>query len=158
MPRRARRTALPPSALPRRILIIANPAAGRLRRSTRRVRQVAAALERRGCAVVVRRSLGIGDAEHEQASGGQDQVTRTLYKTVHGPVVNLGAMDPALGWTTQSVFAIRDINAYNYRTFRNWLRWNQAKSLDEFIRIQKEESALPWLHNVAAGRANAQVW
>src|SRR5260370_42573072 len=42
------------------------------------------------------------------ASGGQDQVTRTLYKTVHGPVVNLGAMDPALGWTTQSVFAIRD--------------------------------------------------
>lgn len=73
------------------------------------------------------------------ASGGQDQVTRTLYKTVHGPVVNLGAMDPALGWTTQSVFAIRDINAYNYRTFRNWLRWNQARSLDEFIRIQKEE-------------------
>src|SRR5256885_17214250 len=62
------------------------------------------------------------------ASGGQDQVTRTLYKTVHGPVVNLGAMDPALGWTTQSVFAIRDINAYNYRTFRNWLRWNQARS------------------------------
>jgi acyl-homoserine-lactone acylase len=38
----------------------------------------------------------------------------TLYKTVHGPLVNLGAMDPALGWTTQSVFAIRDINAYNY--------------------------------------------
>lgn len=92
------------------------------------------------------------------ASGGQDQVTRTLYKTVHGPVVNLGAMDPALGWTTQSVFAIRDINAYNYRTFRNWLRWNQARSLDEFIRIQKEESAIPWVNTVAAGRGNAQVW
>jgi len=63
MPRRARRTALPPSAVPRRILIIANPAAGRLRRSTRCLREVAAALERRGCAVVVRRSRGIGDAE-----------------------------------------------------------------------------------------------
>jgi acyl-homoserine-lactone acylase len=92
------------------------------------------------------------------ASGGLDQVTRTLYKTVHGPVVNLGAMDPALGWTTQSVFAIRDINAYNYRTFRNWLRWNQAKSLDEFMRIQKEESAIPWVNTVAAGRNSAQVW
>src|SRR5256885_11492133 len=67
-------------------------------------------------------------------------------------------MDPALGWTTQSMFAIRDINAYNYRTFRNWLRWNQARSLDEFIRIQKEESAIPWVNTVAAGRGNAQVW
>src|SRR2546429_6763157 len=42
--------------------------------------------------------------------------------------------------------------------FRSWLRWNQARSLDEFIRIQKEESAIPWVNTVAAGRGNAQVW
>jgi diacylglycerol kinase (ATP) len=63
MPRPARPTALPPSAPRRRILIIANPAAGRLRRSERRLREIVAAIERRGYAVVVRRSLDIGDAE-----------------------------------------------------------------------------------------------
>jgi len=34
-----------------------------LRRSERRLREIVAALERRRCAVVVRWSLGIGDAE-----------------------------------------------------------------------------------------------
>lgn len=92
------------------------------------------------------------------ASGGTDTVKRTLYKTEHGPVLTLAAMNPALGWNSQYVLAIRDINAYNFRTFRNWLRWNQAKSLDEFIQIQKEESAIPWVNTVAAGRGSAQVW
>ena len=36
---------------------------------------------------------------------------------------------------------IRDINAENFRTFRNWLGWAQAKSLDEFIAIQRRSGA-----------------
>jgi YegS/Rv2252/BmrU family lipid kinase len=52
------------SAMARRILIIANPAAGRGRRAgSVRLRRVVAALERHGCAVVVRESCRPGDAE-----------------------------------------------------------------------------------------------
>src|SRR5216684_5788808 len=48
----------------RRALIILNPAAGRLRSSGRRLGRVVAALERRGCAVVLRRGgPESGDAE-----------------------------------------------------------------------------------------------
>lgn len=84
--------------------------------------------------------------------------TRTLYKSSHGPIAHLGAMHPALGWTAASAFAIRDINAGNHRSFRNWLRWAQARSLDEFIRIQKEEAAVPWVNTVAVGRGSGLAW
>ncbi|WP_182285639.1 penicillin acylase family protein [Comamonas testosteroni] len=92
------------------------------------------------------------------ANGGVDQVTRTMYQSEHGPIVNLASLNPAMGWTAQSAVAIRDINAGNYRTLRTWMRWNQAKSLDEFTRIQREEAAIPWVNTVAVGRDSKQAW
>ncbi len=49
--------------VPRRILVIVNPAAGRTRRSARRLRRVVAELERRGCRLVIRRTDRPTDAE-----------------------------------------------------------------------------------------------
>ncbi|KTT22157.1 penicillin acylase family protein [Pseudacidovorax intermedius] len=85
-------------------------------------------------------------------------VTRTLYRSEYGPLVNLGSLNPALGWSTTTAFAIRDINADNYRLFRTWMRWNTAKSLDELIAIQKEEQSIPWVNTVAVGRGRTQAW
>jgi acyl-homoserine-lactone acylase len=96
--------------------------------------------------------------EVKQASGAVAPVTRTLYKSEHGPLVDLGALNPALAWNKTTAFAIRDINGDNYRTFRNWMRWSQAKSLDEFMAIQREESAIPWVNTVAVGRGGAKAW
>lgn len=92
------------------------------------------------------------------ADGTVAPVARTLYKSEYGPLVNLGLLNPALAWNQATAFAIRDINAENYRTFRNWVRWNQAQSLEEFIAIQREESAIPWVNTVAVGRGSAQAW
>ena len=90
--------------------------------------------------------------------GAMTQVTRTLYKSEYGPMVNLAPMNSALAWSQTTAFAMRDINGENFRTFRNWLRWNQAKSLDEFIAIQREETAIPWVNTVAVGRGSAKAW
>ncbi len=49
--------------MPRRILVIVNPAAGRTRRSAGRLRRVLAELDRRGCSLVIRRTCGPADAE-----------------------------------------------------------------------------------------------
>jgi acyl-homoserine-lactone acylase len=92
------------------------------------------------------------------ADGAMTQVTRTLYKSEYGPMVNLKPLNAGLAWSQTMAFAIRDINGENYRTFRNWLRWNQAKSLDEFIAIQREETAIPWVNTVAVGRGSAKAW
>lgn len=94
----------------------------------------------------------------KQSGGGVVPVTRTLYKSEYGPIANLASMNAALGWSQTSAFAIRDVNADNFRLFRNWQRWNQAKSLDEFIAIQKEEVAIPWVNTVAVGRGAAKAW
>ncbi|MFZ6748738.1 penicillin acylase family protein [Undibacterium sp. Ren11W] len=93
-----------------------------------------------------------------QADGRLGQVKRTLYRSEYGPMINLGLLNPGLAWNANTAFAIRDINADNFRSFRNWLRWNQASSLDEFIRIQKQELAIPWVNTTAIGRGSSKVW
>lgn len=94
----------------------------------------------------------------DRTASGLVDVTRTLYKTDMGPLVNLAGLNPALAWNQTTAFVIRDINGENYRTFRNWMRWNQSRSLDEFIAIQREESAIPWVNTVAVGRGSAKAW
>ena len=82
--------------------------------------------------------------------GTLGQVTRTVYDSHYGPMLTDG-------WTRNEAFTLRDANAENTRSYRNWLRWNRAKSLDEFISIQKEEAAIPWVNTIAASR-DGRVW
>ncbi|UXY15510.1 penicillin acylase family protein [Chitiniphilus purpureus] len=90
--------------------------------------------------------------------GTARSVTRTLYRTRFGPVVDLGGHDAAFGWGRTSAIAIRDVNADNFRVLRHFFHWNQARSLDEFIAIQRREAALPWVNTAAIGRADGRVW
>lgn len=96
--------------------------------------------------------------QSKDANGTLSTLTRTLYRTPDGPLVNLAGLNPALAWTSASAYVIRDVNAINYRTFRNWTRWARAASLDEFATIQREESAIPWVNTVAVGRGSTQAW
>ncbi len=91
-------------------------------------------------------------------SGAIEAVQRTLYRSRFGPMVDLGARHAALGWGAGKALAIRDINADNHRIFRNFLRWNQARSLDEFMAIQRQEAAMPWVNTAAIGRGDGRVW
>ncbi|MDX7988551.1 penicillin acylase family protein [Xenorhabdus sp. 12] len=90
----------------------------------------------------------------KQDSGSLVPVTRTLYKSEYGPLVNLSPLQ----WDTKKAFAVRDINQENFRLFRSWLRFDQARSLEEFIAIQKQESAMPWVNTIAVGRGSNKAW
>ncbi len=92
------------------------------------------------------------------ADGSRQVQTRTLHQTRYGPVVDLGGHHPAFGWSAQKALAIRDVNAENFRIFRNFFYWNQAKSLDDFIAIQRREAGIPWVNTVAIGRNDQRVW
>ena len=94
----------------------------------------------------------------KQPDGTVTPVSRTLYKSEYGPIVDLTPLNPAFAWNQTTAFALRDINAENYRVNRNSLRWAQAKSLDEFIAIQREEAAAPFVNTLAAGRGSAKAW
>lgn len=90
--------------------------------------------------------------------GAPGRVTRTLYRTRFGPVLDLSAHNPAFGWGTARALAIRDVNEENFRIIRNFFYWNQARSLDEFIGIQQREAAVPWVNTAAIGRGDGRVW
>ncbi|VVE06594.1 Acyl-homoserine lactone acylase PvdQ [Pandoraea iniqua] len=99
-----------------------------------------------------------------EADGTVHTQSRTLYRTALGPVVNLGAMSPALQWRAGAegkpgqAFVIRDINADNYRVFANFLAWGRATSLDDFVGIARRQAATPWVNTVAIGRDDPRVW
>lgn len=90
--------------------------------------------------------------------GTARRLTRTFYQSRYGPVLDLGRHNPAFGWGAGHALAIRDVNADNFRVFRNFLYWNRASSLDEFIAIQRREAAVPWVNTVAIGRGDGRVW
>ncbi|MDR5782371.1 penicillin acylase family protein [Caballeronia sp. LZ065] len=85
-------------------------------------------------------------------------VRRTLYRSAFGPIADLSGYSPAMRWQDRQAFAIRDINAANYRVFENFLAWGRARSLDEFRAIQTREAAVPWVNTVAIGRDDPRVW
>jgi acyl-homoserine-lactone acylase len=93
-----------------------------------------------------------------QKDGSIVTATRTLYRTRFGPLVNLTSLSPAFKWDGKQAFAIRDINAANFRVFQNFLAWNQAHSLDEFMQIQRKLTAVPWVNTIAIGRNDRRVW
>ncbi len=93
-----------------------------------------------------------------EADGRMQRVTRTLYRSRFGPMVDLGRHAAAFGWGSGHALAMRDVNAENFRVFRNFFYWNQATSLDEFMAIQRREAAVPWVNTVAIGRGDGRVW
>jgi acyl-homoserine-lactone acylase len=93
-----------------------------------------------------------------RADGALETVTRTLYRTRYGPVIDLSSMAPALGWSAQRAYALRDVNADNVRSFQNFFAWNQARSLNDFISIQKRYAAMPFVNTFAIGRNDARVY
>jgi acyl-homoserine-lactone acylase len=94
----------------------------------------------------------------DAASGSFTQVTRTLYRSRFGPMVDLSSLSPALAWNAAHAFVLRDVNAQNARAFDNFFAWGQARSLDDFIAIQKRYAAMPWVNTFAIGRNDPRVW
>jgi len=92
------------------------------------------------------------------ADGSLQRVTRRLYASRFGPIVDLGRRAAAFGWGSEHALALRDVNADNFRVFRTFFAWNQARSLDDFIAIQRRESGMPWVNTAAIGRGDGRAW
>ncbi|MET0266316.1 MAG: penicillin acylase family protein [Duganella sp.] len=92
------------------------------------------------------------------ADGKLHEQRRTLYGSRFGPLLDLGQRNPAFGWSATTALAIRDVNAANYRIFRNYFYWASARSLDDFIAIQRREGAMPWVNTLAIGRHDPRAW
>jgi acyl-homoserine-lactone acylase len=93
-----------------------------------------------------------------ELDGKLGMMSRAVYRTRHGFVIDFGSMDPSFGWSTGHALTIRDVNVDNARIFDTFLAWGQATSLDDFIRVQSKSAAMPWVNTVAIARDDGRVW
>ncbi len=105
-----------------------------------------------------------GDEEREMTSrtfevqvqapaGNLETVQRTLWRSHHGPMVNL----PLLGWGNEVGFTYRDANLDNAAIFEQFLAMDQARSLHDFQQTFESVQGLPWVNTLAADR-DGRAW
>ena len=85
--------------------------------------------------------------------GEVTRVERTLWRTHHGPMVNL----PLLGWGTDTAFTYRDANLDNVEVVQQFLAMDRATSLDDLQARFAEVDGLPWVNTLASDRSG-RVW
>ncbi|MEZ5382706.1 MAG: penicillin acylase family protein [Microthrixaceae bacterium] len=85
--------------------------------------------------------------------GGLTTVERTLWRTHHGPMVNL----PMLGWGNEVGFAYRDANDTNTAVLQQFLAMNRCRSVGELQATFRQLDAMPWANTLAADR-DGRAW
>jgi acyl-homoserine-lactone acylase len=86
-------------------------------------------------------------------SGGIEEVTRSVWSSHYGPMLNL----PLLGWSEQWGFTFRDANSGNDKFLAQFLGMDAAGDLDEFRRVFETENGIPWVNTLAAD-THGNVW
>jgi acyl-homoserine-lactone acylase len=85
--------------------------------------------------------------------GSLDTVSRRLWSSHHGPMVNL----PLLGWGNELAFTYRDANLDNTEMLQMFLDMDRATSIDEMRAAQERTKAMPWANTLAAD-ATGRAW
>ena len=79
------------------------------------------------------------------ADGSVAPVTRTMWRTHHGPMLNM----PLLGWGEEVAFSYRDANVDNTAVLEQFLGMCMADDLGEFRQVFHQVKGLPWVNTMA---------
>ena len=80
---------------------------------------------------------------------GVERRTKTIYSTEFGPMID-DLVGIPLPWTEGSGFALKDVNATNFRYLNHFLDTNKAQTVREYDRIQRKYQGIPWVNSIAA--------
>lgn len=83
--------------------------------------------------------------------GSTELVTRRLWSSHHGPMLNL----PLLGWGTEVGFTIRDANVGNTRMLEQFIGMGRAGTIGEFRQVFHDVGGMPWANTLAADSTGA---
>jgi len=86
-----------------------------------------------------------------ETDAGVETVTRTLWRTPEGYVINAPSL--FMGWSKDSFWAFRDANAEHLRTFDTFLSMDKAESVRNLLRRQDRGGGMPWVNTIAADRS-----
>lgn len=76
--------------------------------------------------------------------------TQTIYSTEFGPMIDnlIGAIP--LPWTDGSGFALKDVNATNFRYINHFFDNNFDQSVKEYDTTERKYQGIPWVNSIAA--------
>ena len=87
-----------------------------------------------------------------QADGTTSPVTRTMWRSHHGPMLQL-----PFGWTTERAYTFRDANIDNTHALEQFFGMGAARSLDEFVDAHRRSQGIPWVNTIAVS-ADGRAW
>jgi acyl-homoserine-lactone acylase len=82
--------------------------------------------------------------------GTLENRTRTLYSTVHGPILTSILGLPLFPWTPTSAYAMGDANAPNFRYLNHFFETDRAQSTSELDQVLRRNQGVPWVNTIAA--------
>ncbi|MCV6625437.1 MAG: penicillin acylase family protein [Cellvibrionaceae bacterium] len=86
--------------------------------------------------------------EVKQLDGSLKPYQHTVYQSHYGWLVNLGSINPKLGWSANSAIAMRDANHDNIAMVEQWLSMNQANNIDDMFAAFKRHHGIPWVNTI----------
>ncbi len=93
-----------------------------------------------------------------EPDGSLGERRHTFYLSHLGPVVSNTPRLPFSFWSTDTAYVLRDANAENFRTLAQWLRLNQATSLESFRQALNEIVGIPWANTLAVDPAGSAFY
>ena len=93
------------------------------------------------------------DVEVRGENGVEETVTRTLYFSHYGPIVNMEGLE----WTVDRAISIREANESNDDDHRQILEWNRAESLEEFQQAHADYMGMDWVNTISVS-ADGRAW
>jgi acyl-homoserine-lactone acylase len=83
-------------------------------------------------------------------AGTLEPVTRTMWSTRYGPVLDLSSVDPSLGWTTTQAITYRDANIDNDRMLRQWFNIARAPDAAGVRSAMARDQGIPWVNTIVS--------
>ncbi len=80
-------------------------------------------------------------------------VSRTLYRSEYGPVLNISPFS----WGKEYTFSYRDANIENTALISQFLAMNRAGSMDEFQAAHRDNLGIPWVNTMSTS-ADGRAW
>ncbi len=90
-----------------------------------------------------------------QSNGTLAPVSRTIYSSDFGPIVNLSA---PLVWTATNAYALKDANLDNWRLGDQWLDINRATSTQDIESALDRNLGIPWVNTIAADKSGSAFY
>lgn len=91
--------------------------------------------------------------------GGLDEVTRTMWSSHYGPMIDVrDEIDiPELGWTEDSALTFRDANIDDDEMLEQYLGMARADDFDDFVDVFREVGGVPLFNTVAVSN-DGRAW